>query len=88
MQHRMEAIEINNSSESHLSRSVIKLYGYQTSECGYCKKGEGSSYGIMAEERSMRPSDYDFMMCRGWRRCGTYFYKPTMHKVSSSVVIS
>ena len=60
-------------------RSEIQPYGYQQkSKCGYCQGGLGSvSYGIGSDR--MLVDDYERLMLTGWRRCGTYFYKPCMH---------
>lgn len=48
-------------------------------DCGYCKdkskpgpKGH-KSWGISSSK--MTVGDYQKMMDRGWRRCGTYYYK-------------
>jgi arginine-tRNA-protein transferase len=58
------------------SRTSIQPYGQNKSECGYCKsKADTSvSYGIVSER--MLASEYDQLMNVGWRRSGTYFYKP------------
>jgi len=59
--------------------SQVQIYGPQEREsCGYCKDGASSSYGIISEV--MMSEDYQSMLEMGWRRCGTYYYKPTMHK--------
>jgi arginine-tRNA-protein transferase len=60
--------------------SVVQLYGEQQSSCGYCKPNDtptSRSYGMLCSK--MLVEDYERLMLVGWRRSGTYFYKPTMH---------
>lgn len=57
--------------------SSIRLYGSHTgSECGYCKTLGNASIGINCTE--MLAEEYELLVCRGWRRSGTYFYKPDL----------
>ncbi len=46
-------------------------------KCGYCKSQKpnpgSATWGIGAPRLSV--TDYQTMMDRGWRRCGTYIYK-------------
>jgi arginine-tRNA-protein transferase len=35
---------------------------------------------IIYLESKMDPYTYELMMERGWRRCGTYYYKPNLVK--------
>jgi len=50
--------------------------------CGYCKNAKPDSgsatWGIGAPRISV--ADYQVMMDRGWRRCGTYIYKYDLEK--------
>ena len=72
----------NGSTE----QSVIQICGKSNSGCGYCtttkeeKEASESSvtYGIISKK--MLAEDYERMMLVGWRRSGTYFYKPIMHE--------
>jgi arginine-tRNA-protein transferase len=60
-------------------KTRVQLYGINKHECGYCHSGdpEGSiSYGAVAE--TMKVTDYEALMLEGWRRSGTYCYKPAM----------
>jgi len=45
--------------------------------CGYCKATKpdpgSSTWGIGTPRMSTK--DYEVLMDRGWRRCGTYIYK-------------
>ena len=46
------------------------------SKCGYCdgkKSGGSKTWGFTSHKT--RADDYEFMLCKGWRRCGTYYYK-------------
>ena len=43
------------------------------SECNYCHKGLSYSWGLVSP--NYEPYTYQTMMERGWRRCGTYYYK-------------
>ena len=62
------------------NRSRIRVCGSYTKEsCGYCKGGHAISYGAVSE--NLLPEDYESLMLVGWRRAGTFLYKPTMHKV-------
>lgn len=56
-------------------RSIVQPYGVQVSHCGYCNQDQSSvSYGVVSNK--MFAQDYEKLMLRGWRRSGTYFYKP------------
>jgi arginyl-tRNA---protein transferase len=66
-----------------LSPTRVHIHGQDRSPCGYCKpKGSTKknvtsvSYGVTA--KTMSVNDYERMMLIGWRRSGTYFYKPIM----------
>jgi arginyl-tRNA--protein-N-Asp/Glu arginylyltransferase len=62
------------------TRSTLRLYGFYSKEaCGYCKTGSASSYGAVCPPGYFVLSkDYEAMMLVGWRRCGSFFYKPNM----------
>lgn len=62
--------------EMNTSRSTIQPYGTHESHCGYCNHPDDTSisYGIVSTK--MFSQDYEKLMLRGWRRSGTYFYKP------------
>lgn len=62
------------------NNSIICLYGCQKgNDCGYCHNGNTSSYGF--ESSRIISKDYDMLMNRGFRRSGSYFYKPVMYEV-------
>jgi arginine-tRNA-protein transferase len=55
----------------------VQIYGAQESDCGYCKNTKTScSYGVLISHLDV--GDYEKMMMVGWRRSGTYLYKPSM----------
>lgn len=55
--------------------SVVSIYGLNTdNHCGYCSRSGSASYGLSCPR--MKASDYEAMMLRGWRRSGSYYYKP------------
>lgn len=57
--------------------SKVSLSGLNKgNHCGYCNKNGSSSYGLNC--KLMRASDYEYMMLKGWRRCGSYYYKPNL----------
>jgi arginine-tRNA-protein transferase len=59
--------------------SLISLRSIQSSHCGYCQIENGKiSFGIVAS--TMLVDDYQLLMDRGWRKCGTYYYKALMDK--------
>ena len=37
-------------------------------------------YLYVYEVKKMEPYTYELLMERGWRRCGTYYYKPNLQK--------
>ena len=66
--------------DSCRKRTKIQLHGaHARDSCGYCKTGPSISYGVTALHLNV--DDYEKMMYRGFRRSGTYIYKPTMHEV-------
>ncbi|KAL8759182.1 MAG: hypothetical protein Q9199_000940 [Rusavskia elegans] len=57
------------------SLSLIVPNGYGTSFCGYCKSPSGRT-SLGAGSTSLQPTVYQDLIDRGWRRSGTYIYKP------------
>ena len=60
--------------------SIVQIAGINESHCGYCKNTEEEtsiSYGVISSK--MNINHYEAMMLKGWRRSGSYFYKPLMH---------
>lgn len=60
------------------SYSIVEYYGQQDGyRCGYCKSPDTNfSHGMDA--RVLTVQDYQSLIDRGWRRCGTYCYKSVM----------
>ncbi|XP_021863287.1 arginyl-tRNA--protein transferase 1 isoform X2 [Spinacia oleracea] len=58
--------------------SVVADVGRRRSTCGYCKSGRRSSttHGLWAN--SLTVYDYQDLLDRGWRRSGSFLYKPEM----------
>jgi len=46
--------------------------------CGYCNTNGSCTAGVVAS--TMLVDDYQLLMDRGWRKCGTYYYKALMKK--------
>lgn len=58
-----------------MTESLIAPRGYGSSPCGYCKSPTGRT-SIGASLTSLHPALYQCFVDRGWRRSGTYLYKP------------
>ena len=68
-------------------KTEVRLHGFYSREhCGYCKKGHSTAYGVTTTKLFIE--DYEALMLTGWRRSGTFLYKPTMHKVICSHLFS
>ena len=46
---------------------------YHSGHCGYC--GNNNSVSIGMNSNLFEPETYEKLMNKGWRRCGTYYYK-------------
>merc|ERR1719295_1932535 len=44
--------------------------------CGYCKGNEAVSQGMYIDKLTLE--DYQDLLDQGWRRSGSYVYKPSM----------
>ncbi|CAL7940449.1 unnamed protein product [Xylocopa violacea] len=60
------------------SYSIVEYYGEQDRyKCGYCKSPDTNfSHGMGTHILTVQ--DYQALIDRGWRRCGSYCYKSTM----------
>ncbi|CAF2520543.1 unnamed protein product [Rotaria sp. Silwood2] len=59
--------------------SSVSLRKIHSSNCGYCQTKSGKiSFGVVASK--MLVDDYLLLMDRGWRKCGTYYYRSLMDK--------
>lgn len=58
--------------------SEFELAGSQSHSCGYCQSGSSVSFGMTG--RRLTAAHYQALLDRGWRRSGSYLYKPTNWK--------
>eukprot|EP00172_Hildenbrandia_rubra_P000585 Plantae.Rhodophyta-Hildenbrandia_rubra.ctg1313.p1 GENE.Plantae.Rhodophyta-Hildenbrandia_rubra.ctg1313~~Plantae.Rhodophyta-Hildenbrandia_rubra.ctg1313.p1 ORF type:complete len:581 (+),score=53.37 Plantae.Rhodophyta-Hildenbrandia_rubra.ctg1313:434-2176(+) len=56
-------------------RSIIELWGWNRTTCGYCNTTKSSRL-FAAWSEHLYPHDYFLLMNRGWRRSGKYLYRP------------
>lgn len=75
----------NSLMDSYPESSFLELYGYQSHSCGYCsplgeRSKDYSSHSVGLSATSLTCEDYQMMLDRGWRRSGTYCYKPHMQR--------
>lgn len=73
---RLKASNNRNLATQH-SGSVVQLFREYETECHYCKKPDAKSvsYGMNSEQ--MTVDDFQFLLERGWARCGKWVYLPT-----------
>lgn len=64
---------------SDCGKSVVEYFGKgEGHECGYCKsKDTNFCYGMWGH--MVNPSDYQDLIDRGWRRSGSYLYRPMLN---------
>ncbi|KAM3419415.1 hypothetical protein BST61_g5344 [Cercospora zeina] len=55
--------------------SLLTPIGYQSGDCGYCRKSESSASYYM-RSKSLALEHYQELMDRGWRRSGSLLYLP------------
>ncbi|CAL8078011.1 unnamed protein product [Calicophoron daubneyi] len=67
-----------NSQNADFIPSLVTPYGsHSNNSCGYCKglsEKQHTTWGMGTERLTV--SDYQYLIDRGWRRSGTYCYKP------------
>ncbi|RHZ50559.1 hypothetical protein Glove_495g22 [Diversispora epigaea] len=61
------------------SQSFVRSYGFNGSSCGYCASEEATSHKFGISADTLLCQDYQALIDRGWRRSGTYIYKPFLH---------
>ncbi|BFZ58269.1 Arginyl-tRNA--protein transferase 1 [Savitreella phatthalungensis] len=68
----------SSSSSMTNPQDMLEYTGYVSeSRCGYCGSPTGSrSFGVWAH--ALSPGSYKKLMDRGWRRSGSYLYKPNI----------
>lgn len=69
-----------SASSQNLSTAVQIAFDSNPTphHCGYCDTNGSCSAGVVAS--TMLVDDYQILMDRGWRKCGTYYYKSLMDK--------
>ncbi|XP_027335180.1 arginyl-tRNA--protein transferase 2-like isoform X1 [Abrus precatorius] len=69
-----------SSSTNAPKESVVVDCGRRRTSCGYCRSPRHSSisHGIWAH--SLTVYDYQDLLDRGWRRSGSFLYKPEMER--------
>ncbi|XP_030444555.2 arginyl-tRNA--protein transferase 2-like isoform X1 [Syzygium oleosum] len=58
--------------------TVVGDCSRRRSSCGYCRSPDRSSVSHGLWAHSLTVDDYQDLLDRGWRRCGSYLYKPDM----------
>ncbi|XP_057978923.1 arginyl-tRNA--protein transferase 2 isoform X2 [Malania oleifera] len=65
---------------SNRRESVVVDVRKHRSSCGYCKSGGRTSISHGLWAHSLTVYDYQDLLDRGWRRSGSFLYKPDMEK--------
>ena len=70
--------ESESSGKTYLDVGGCHTAEHGSDDCGYCKDKPKQptghkSWGITSTKMTVH--DYQKLMDRGWRRCGTYYYK-------------
>eukprot|EP01132_Coremiostelium_polycephalum_P005848 gene5848-7277_t len=67
---------MSTSMQDRSKKSIVRPYGRHSGECHYCNNSSDGriSYDISAIQLTVE--DYQDMIDLGWRRSGTYLYKP------------
>ena len=64
-------------AKTYFKAAYMHSNDHGSDSCGYCDGSKGTkghkSWGITCSK--MTVADYEKLMWRGWRRCGTYYYK-------------
>lgn len=68
------------SSSSRRGESVVVDVGRRKSTCGYCRSGGRTSISHGLWAHSITVDDYQALLDRGWRRSGSFLYKPEMER--------
>ncbi|CAK7325846.1 unnamed protein product [Dovyalis caffra] len=70
----------SGNNNNNRGESVVADCGRRKSSCGYCKSTGRTtvSHGLWAH--SITVDDYQDLLDRGWRRSGSFLYKPDMEK--------
>lgn len=77
---RSEASSSSSNSNRTRAETLVADCGVCRSTCGYCKSSGRTSisHGLLAY--SVTVDDYQDLLDRGWRRSGSFLYKPDMER--------
>ncbi|KAI5369537.1 Putative N-end aminoacyl transferase, N-end rule aminoacyl transferase, acyl-CoA N-acyltransferase [Septoria linicola] len=73
---------MQSSRSSPTQASLLTPIGYQSGDCGYCRKSSSSARtpdsraSYYVRTKSLSPEHYQELMDRGWRRSGSLLYLP------------
>lgn len=70
----------SGSGGSNRGESVVVDVGRRRSTCGYCRSGARTSISHGLWAHSITVDDYQDLLDRGWRRSGSFLYKPEMER--------
>ncbi|KAK9283459.1 hypothetical protein L1049_011703 [Liquidambar formosana] len=70
----------SSSGGSNRGESEVVDVGRRRSSCGYCRSGTRSSISHGLWAHSITVDDYQDLLDRGWRRSGSFLYKPEMER--------
>ncbi|KAI8031619.1 Arginyl-tRNA--protein transferase 1 [Camellia lanceoleosa] len=68
----------SSSGSSNRGESVVVDVGPRQNSCGYCKSSGPSSISHGLRAHSLTVDHYQALLDRGWRRSGSFLYKPEM----------
>ncbi|CAG8647263.1 13564_t:CDS:10, partial [Dentiscutata heterogama] len=71
------------SMSTSIGYSFVQSHGSYASECGYCNSSENTSHKFGLSAIRLTCQDYQDLIDRGWRRSGTFVYKPNLHDASN-----
>uniref|UniRef100_A0A5B7AR46 Putative Acyl-CoA N-acyltransferase n=1 Tax=Davidia involucrata TaxID=16924 RepID=A0A5B7AR46_DAVIN len=72
--------EASSSGGNNRGESVVVDVGRNRSPCGYCRSGGPTSISQGLWAHSLTVDDYQALLDRGWRRSGSFLYKPEMER--------
>lgn len=78
---RLKSPKHQLSSTDKYRGSVVQLYREYEGECHYCKQQGAKSIAYGMNSDQMTVDDFQFLLERGWARCGKWIYLPSNHKV-------
>ncbi|XP_014495816.1 arginyl-tRNA--protein transferase 1 [Vigna radiata var. radiata] len=69
-----------SSSTNMPKESVVEDCGRRRTSCGYCRSSRHNSISHGMWAHSLTVDDYQDLLDRGWRRSGSFLYKPEMER--------